>query len=79
MKVFTNLTIMDVFKDYVAFKYERISYASSRPLSLAIGMDIDFNGHITSYHCCNEYSTFEEAKAEAEKTMMPFKPSSIWR
>ena len=79
MKVFSDLTILDIFKDYVAFKYEGISGNSSHPLSLSIGMDIDNNGHITSYHCCNEYSTFKEAKAEADKVIIPFKPSTIWR
>ena len=79
MKVMNNLKVKDIFKSYVAFKYEGISRASSRPLSLTIGMDIGNNGHITSYQCCNEYSTFKEARAEADKTIIPFKPSTIWR
>jgi hypothetical protein len=79
MKLLSNLRILDVFPDYIAFKYERMSRVISRPVSLTIGMDIDNNGHITSYHCCNEYRTFKEAKAEADKVIIPFKPSTIWR
>ena len=79
MRVLSDLTVLDIFPDYIAFKYEGLSYASSRPLSLTIGMDIDLNGHITSYHCCDEYDTLEEAMAEAHEVVAPFKPSSIWR
>ena len=79
MKVFSDLIIIDIFPDYIAFKYEGTGRASSCPLSLTIGMDIDNNGHITSYHCCNEYNTFKEAKVEVDKVIAPFKPSTIWR
>ena len=79
MKVFSNLTILDIFRDYVAFKYEGKGINSNLSFSMSIGMDIDLNGHITSYHCCNEYETLEEAIGEADKVMIPANPSEIWR
>ena len=79
MKVFSDLKILDIFPDYVAFKYEGKGIRSNRSFSMAIGMDIDVDGRITSYHCCKEHETLGEAIGEADEVMMPFKPSSIWR
>ena len=79
MKVFTNLAVISIYKDYVALKYRGMSRSGFRSVDYIIGVNIDLNGHVVNYDCCNEHETLEEAMAEADKTIIPFKPSTIWR